>query len=212
MALPGASLPARYVLPGLLSLAILPNLACTSGPEIVRFEKKGYAKLETGLYVHESPPFSILFPEKWEILPGTNTYIRSVSPYINPQDNFRESIGLQFFDIDQDVTLAEIYEANKVSVQKLKRHRVEEEGTSFINDHPANTIRISYDLRQGLRLETLFLVGILETEAGNRGIILSGTALQKDMQTYESIFIDSFSTLRTGPPQDDSRDEPGIGL
>lgn len=193
--------------PFLLSLAFLLAAGCSSAPDTIGFDQKGYAKPDTGLYVHENPPFSILFPLEWEIQPGTNTYIRSISPYINPQDNFRESIGLHLFEIAPDVTLNEIYEANKVTVQRFKNHRIEKEESLRINERPARSIHVSYDLRPDMRLETLFLVSILETDSGHRGIILSGTALSTQMPEYTSIFRESFQTLRQGPPQDDSSRE-----
>ncbi|MCB1165237.1 MAG: hypothetical protein KDK33_03725 [Leptospiraceae bacterium] len=166
-------------------------------------EERGYATPENGLYVHSDPPFSIVFPAGWKIEQGSSTYIRAISPFENPQDNFRESVSLILLNQGSNLEIDELYTINRDGLaNKLKNYQVLSETDISIAGGPGKLLEISFGIRDGVIIRSLFGFATIEADEGVIGILFTCTATRERYDQYGPIFRRTIASLKTGPPQE----------
>lgn len=189
--------------PGLLFFFCCPGCVgvLQAPPERIEVPGRGYLQGRTGLYVNHSPAFSILLPLGWRVQKGNPAYIRGLSPFENPQDNYRENINFVFYDLAADVQLAEFVQANATDItRQIKKSKLLHNKRVRFAGYAAQSLNLSLQLNDGVQLQVWAMLTIIKTNHKQQGLIITCLADQNKIAYYHPLFDDIMQSFQQGAP------------
>lgn len=178
---------------------------CLLTPDVVQVNELGTYYTDQQIFQSNEPLFYMSIPEDWEVEPGNKTNAKILSPFQNPQDNFRESLNIAFYELPRGASLNEFYLANtRKTGGLLKNADIKKEHQDEIAGQKAKSFEVEYDLREDIRLNAYFLLSVLPIDNKPHGMIITCTGTQDDFETYRPYFNNMIASFQTGtytPPE-----------